>query len=46
MSGELSADEAVSLCRPLEASRISAKPANPSLNKVGGTKEGPEMLEA
>jgi putative SOS response-associated peptidase YedK len=46
MSGELTPEEAVSLCRPLDASRISAKPANPSLNKVGGTKEGPEMLEA
>jgi putative SOS response-associated peptidase YedK len=46
MSGELDPDEAVSLCRPLEPSRITAKPANPALNKVGGTKEGPELLEA
>jgi putative SOS response-associated peptidase YedK len=46
MSGDLDPDEAVSLCRPLEASRITAKPANPALNKVGGTKEGPGLLEA
>ena len=46
MSGDLEAEEAVSLCVPLEPGRLSAKPANPALNKVGGTKEGPEMLEA
>lgn len=46
MSGELDAGEAVSLCRPLDASRMSAKPASQSINKVGGAKEGPEMLEA
>jgi putative SOS response-associated peptidase YedK len=42
----LGAEEAVSLCRPLDPGRITAKPANQSINKVGGTKEGPEMLEA
>ena len=46
MSGELGPEEAVSLCRPLDPSRMSAKPASKSINKVGGTKEGPEMLEA
>ena len=46
MSGDLEAEEAVSLCVPLEPGRLSAKPANPALNKVGGTKEGPELLEA
>ncbi len=46
MSGELDPGEAVSLCRPLDPARVTAKPANPSINKVGGTKEGPEMLEA
>ena len=46
MSGELDPEEAVSLCRPLDPSRMSAKPASKSINKVGGTKEGPEMLEA
>jgi putative SOS response-associated peptidase YedK len=46
MSGELGPAEAVSLCRPLDPSRITATPANPALNKVGGTKEGPELLKA
>ncbi|MDQ2621551.1 MAG: SOS response-associated peptidase [Actinomycetota bacterium] len=46
LSGELSPEEAVSLCRPLDADRMEAKPANPAINKVGGTKEGPDMLEA
>ena len=46
MSGELAPGEAVSLCRPLDAARITAKPASTSINKVGGSKEGPEMLEA
>ncbi|MFA9400639.1 MAG: SOS response-associated peptidase [Acidobacteriota bacterium] len=46
MNGDLEAEEAVSLCVPLEPGRLSAKPANLALNKVGGTKEGPEMLEA
>ncbi|MGK2955650.1 MAG: SOS response-associated peptidase [Solirubrobacterales bacterium] len=44
MSGKLDAEEAVSFCKPLEAGRITAKPANPKMNKVGGTKEGPDML--
>ncbi len=46
MSGDLDPEEAVSLCRPLDPARITAKPANTSVNKVGGSKEGPEMLEA
>jgi len=46
MSGELDPEEAVSLCRPLDAARITAKPASTSVSKVGGSKEGPEMLEA
>jgi len=46
LSGELDPGEAVSLCRPLDPARITAKLANPALNKVGGTKEGPEFLEA
>ena len=45
MSGEADPEEAVSLCRPLDPARISAKPANPTLNKVGAAKEGPELLE-
>lgn len=46
LAGGLSPEEAVSLCRPLDPTRMEAKPANPSINKVGGTKEGPAMLEA
>lgn len=45
VGGDLDPEEAVSLCQPLDPARISAKPANPALNKVGGTKEGPELLE-
>ncbi len=46
LDGELSPEEAVSLCLPLDPARMEAKPANPTINKVGGTKEGPDMLEA
>ncbi len=46
MSGNLEVDEAIGLCKPLDATRMTAKPANPALNKVGGTKEGPDFLEA
>ncbi|MCB0871629.1 MAG: SOS response-associated peptidase family protein, partial [Solirubrobacterales bacterium] len=46
LAGELSPEEAVSLCVPLDPNRMSAKPANPVLNKVGGEKEGPDFLEA
>lgn len=43
----LSADETAELLRPLEpAERLSVAPANPAINKVAGTKEGPELLEA
>lgn len=46
LSGELDPEEAVSLCRPLDPARMSGSPANTSVNKVGGAREGPEMLEA
>ena len=46
LAGELTAEEAVSLCVPLDPKRMEAKPANPVLNKVGGAKEGPDFLEA
>jgi len=46
MSEDLTTEEAIGLCVPLDAARVEGKPANPSLNKVGGTKEGPDMLEA
>lgn len=46
LAGELSPEEAVSLCVPLDADRMTARPANPVLNKVGGAKEGPGFLVA
>ncbi len=40
------ADEALSLCGPLPAQRLSARPANPAVNKVVEGVEGPELLRA
>jgi putative SOS response-associated peptidase YedK len=40
----LGAEEALALCGPLPASRLSASPANPAVNKVDGAPEGPELL--
>jgi putative SOS response-associated peptidase YedK len=41
----LGAEEVLTLCRALPASRLSARPANPAVNKVATT-EGPELLDA
>jgi putative SOS response-associated peptidase YedK len=38
-------EDALGLCHALPASRLSAQPANPAVNKVGGS-EGPELLKA
>jgi putative SOS response-associated peptidase YedK len=47
LNPDLSAEDAVAMCGPLEASRMSSAPANPKLNKVGkGMAEGPELLVA
>ncbi len=44
---ELSAEDAVQMCGPLDPQRMSSAPANPALNKVGkGMAEGPELLVA
>ncbi len=43
---DVEADEALALLEPLDPRRMSATPANPSVNKVGGTAEGPEMFVA
>ena len=44
---DLSAEDAVAMCGPLDAARMRSAPANPKLNKVGkGTAEGPELLVA
>jgi putative SOS response-associated peptidase YedK len=47
LNPELSAEEAVAMCGPLDPKRMQGSPANPKLNKVGkGTSEGPELLVA
>jgi len=46
MSGKLEPEEAIEFCRPLEPGRITVKPANKKLNKVGGSREGPDFLVA
>jgi putative SOS response-associated peptidase YedK len=44
---DLGAGDAVALCGPLDAARMSGSPANPRVNKVGkGMEEGPELLVA
>ena len=43
----LGAEEALELCGPLLASRLSARPANPAVNKAGQLDlEGPQLLVA
>jgi putative SOS response-associated peptidase YedK len=46
LNPELSAEEAVSMCVPLDARRMEGAPANPKVNKVGKGIEGPELLVA
>jgi len=41
----LDASEALELCGPLPASRLTVRPANPAVNKAG-VEEGPELLIA
>ena len=40
-----SAEEARAMLEPLESDRLSARMANPALNRVGAAVEGPELLE-
>ncbi|MCW3019630.1 MAG: hypothetical protein JWN10_1938 [Solirubrobacterales bacterium] len=43
----LGAEDALALCGPLPAARLSARPANPAVNKAGDLEaEGPELLVA
>ena len=42
----LGAEEALALCGALPTSRLTARPANPAVNKAGGAVEGPELLLA
>jgi len=43
---DLGTEEALALCGALTAERLSAKPANPAVNKVDDAPEGPELLRA
>jgi putative SOS response-associated peptidase YedK len=44
---DLSAEDAIAMCGPLDPRRMEGEPANPALNKVGkGMGEGPELLVA
>jgi putative SOS response-associated peptidase YedK len=43
---DLSLEDAVAMCVPLDAARMESAPANPKLNKVGKGSEGPELLVA
>jgi putative SOS response-associated peptidase YedK len=42
----LGSDDALSLCGPLPAERLSAQAANPAVNKVIDVDEGPQLLRA
>jgi putative SOS response-associated peptidase YedK len=43
----LGTDEALALCGALASERLSARPANPAVNKAGVEElEGPELLSA
>jgi putative SOS response-associated peptidase YedK len=41
----LGAEEALELCEALPASRLSARPAHPAVNRPDDAPEGPELLE-
>ncbi len=41
----LGGEDVLELCRTLPASRLSARPANPAVNRAG-VEEGPELLDA
>jgi putative SOS response-associated peptidase YedK len=43
---KLDAQDALSLCQPLPAGRLTARPANPALNRPDPATEGPELLVA
>jgi putative SOS response-associated peptidase YedK len=43
---DLSVEDAIAMCSPLDAGRMAGEPANPKLNKVGKGIEGPELLVA
>jgi putative SOS response-associated peptidase YedK len=44
---DVGAEEALAMCGPLPAARLSARPVNPAVNKAQGPEaEGPELLQA
>lgn len=46
LDSRLDAQDALSLCQPLAAGRLTARPANPALNRADPAAEGPELLVA
>ena len=42
----LDTQDALALCEPLPTSRLSARPANPAVNKPDPAGEGPQLLIA
>jgi putative SOS response-associated peptidase YedK len=46
LAPDLTPHDAVELCRPLDAGRMEAAPANPALNRSGLADEGPALLAA
>ena len=46
LSEDLSPEDALALCRPLDPGRMTAAPANPRVNKSGLDDEGPDLLRA
>jgi putative SOS response-associated peptidase YedK len=44
LSAGVSGEEALGLCRPIDAARMSAQPANPAVNKPDPDAEGPHLL--
>jgi putative SOS response-associated peptidase YedK len=46
LDARVGAEEALALCGPVAAERLSARPVNPAVNRVDLAREGPELLVA
>jgi putative SOS response-associated peptidase YedK len=46
LDASVGAEDALALCGPLPAERLSARPVNPAVNRVDPEHEGPELLVA
>jgi putative SOS response-associated peptidase YedK len=46
LSADMSPEDALALCKPLDADRMQAAPANPRVNRSGLDDEGPDLLVA